>query len=217
MIDVQQSSIPTTWRAADGSAVTFTEARSAWTRAAHEVLADTATRFNNFIVNTELAELVQEESGIRTQVKWQHWLPVVLDKVAEHCHKNNEPPLSALCVRKNQTVGTGYRYILELAGLPIPDDLEMHAAAARWQCYQHYATDLPADGGLPTLPPKVAALRQQTSQDLATAEAAEAATKPKRTAASTRSVTVPKPEPVRKPVCLNCHVELPANKICYYC
>lgn len=152
MIDVQQGSVPTTWRAADGSAVTFTEARLEWTRAAHEVLADTATRFNNFIVNTELAELVQEESGIRTAVKWQHWLPVVLDKVAEHCHQNNEPPLSALCVRKNQTVGTGYRYILELAGLPIPDDLEMHAAAARWQCYQHFATDLPADGGLPTLP-----------------------------------------------------------------
>ncbi|MEV0076505.1 hypothetical protein AB0H58_08855 [Nocardia neocaledoniensis] len=217
MIDVQQGSIPTTWRAADGSAVTFTEARSAWTRAAHEVLAETATRFNNFIVNTELAELVQEESGIRTQVKWQHWLPVVLDRVAEHCHKNNEPPLSALCVRKNQTVGTGYRYILELAGLPIPDDLEMHAAAARWQCYQHYATDLPADGGLPTLTPKVAALRQQTTQALATAEAAEAATKPKRTSASSPRVTVPKPEPVRKPVCLNCHVELPANKICYYC
>ncbi|MFD3426535.1 hypothetical protein ACFWVM_24155 [Nocardia fluminea] len=216
MIDVQQGSVPTTWRAADGSAVTFTEARSAWTRAAHEVLADTATRFNNFIVNTELAELVQEESGIRTAVKWQHWLPVVLDKVAEHCHQNNEPPLSALCVRKNQTVGTGYRYILELAGLPIPDDLEMHAAAARWQCYQHYATDLPADGGLPTLPPKVAAIRQSTSADLATAEAAEAAVK--RPAATRRTpAAVPKPEPVRKPVCLNCHVELPANKICYYC
>ncbi|MFC4125990.1 hypothetical protein [Nocardia rhizosphaerae] len=215
MIDVQQSSIPTTWRAADGSAVTFTEARSAWTRAAHDVLAETATRFNNFIVNTELAELVQEESGIRTQVKWQHWLPVVLDRVTEHCHKNNEPPLSALCVRRNQTVSTGYRYILELAGLPIPDDLEMHAAAARWQCYQHYATDLPADGGLPTLTPKVAAVRHQTTQTLAAAEAAEA-TKPKRT--TTRQPTAaPKPEPVRKPVCLTCHVELPANKICYYC
>jgi hypothetical protein len=216
VIDVQQGSVPTTWRAADGSAVTFSEARSEWTRAAHEVLADTAAHFNNFIVNTELSELVQEESGIRTQVKWQHWLPVVLDKVAERCHKNNEPPLSALCVRKNQTVGTGYRYILELAGLPIPNDLEMHAAAARWQCYQHYATDLPADGGLPTLPPKVAAIRHNTSEDLATAEAAQVAA-PKRASRRSTSVIVPKPEPVRKPVCLNCRVELPANKICYYC
>ncbi|GGK50491.1 hypothetical protein [Nocardia camponoti] len=215
MIDVQQSSIPTTWRAADGSAVTFTEARSAWVTAAHDVLAETASQFNNFIVNTELAELVQEESGIRTQVKWQHWLPVVLDKVTEYCHANNEPPLSALCVRKNQTVGTSYRYILEVAGLPIPNDLEMHAAAARWQCYQHFATDLPADGGLPTLPPKVAAIRQSTSANMAANEEADATVK--RATSRRGSVATPKPEPVRKPVCLNCHVELPANKICYYC
>ncbi|MFF0545683.1 hypothetical protein ACWEVD_25005 [Nocardia thailandica] len=216
MIDLQQTSAPTTWRDADGAAVGFTEARAAWVEAAHELLVETAGRFNNFVVNTDLAEQIQERSGIRTRVKWQHWLSVVLDRVTERCHRDNEPPLSALCVRKNQTIGTGYRYILEVAGLPIPDDLEMHAAAARWQCYQHYATDLPADGGLPTLPPKVAAVRNRTSEQLAATEAA-AEPAPRQTATSRARVTTPKPEVVRKPVCVECYMELPASKVCYYC
>ncbi len=184
------------WRAGDGTAVPFREATVAWALAAHAELAETATGYGHFVTVNELAERVQEVSGVHTKAPTRTWMDAILRKVARRCHGAGEPPLSALCVRQNHTVGDAYKYVLELAGLPIPEDLELHAAYARWQCYQFYGAAIPADGGVPPLTPKVAAKRRMT---IATPQ------------------SEPKPEPVREALCQECFIQLPANGICYFC
>lgn len=84
--------------------------------------------------------------------------------------RRGEPHLTALCVTQNHTVGDGYRYVLECAGEPIPEDLDRHATGARLECYRRLAADIPEDGGEPTLPPRVVAARQSLSRRIAAAE-----------------------------------------------
>ncbi|WP_245745673.1 hypothetical protein [Nocardia altamirensis] len=184
------------WRAGDGAAVPLREATVAWALAAHAELAEIATGYGHFITVNELAERVQEASGVHTGAPTRTWMDAILRKIARRCHKAGEPPLIALCVRQNHTVGDAYKYMLELAGLPIPEDLELHAAYARWQCYQHYGAEMPADRGVPPLTPKVAGRRRPTTA----APQVETA-----------------PQPTRTAVCTECFTQLPASGTCYYC
>ncbi|MFC9433810.1 hypothetical protein [Nocardia sp. NPDC057030] len=193
-----RNSVPTTagaWRAGDGTAVTLREATVAWALAAHAELSEIATGYGHFITVGELAERVQEVSGVHTGAPTRAWMDAILRKIARRCHKAGEPPLTALCVRQNHTVDDTYKYVLELAGLPIPDDLELHAAYARWQCYEFYGAAMPADMAVPPLTPKVAGRR----------------------APSTTSQVEIKPQPTRPAVCAQCFIQLPANGTCEYC
>ncbi|PXX68538.1 hypothetical protein DFR70_102220 [Nocardia tenerifensis] len=167
----------------------------AWALAAHAELAEIATGYGHFITVSELAERVQEVSGVRTGAPTRTWMDAILRKIARRCHGAGEPPLTALCVRQSHTVGDAYKYVLELAGLPIPDDLELHAAYARWQCYAHYGAPMPADMAVPPLTPKVAGRR----------------------ASSTAQQVEIKPQPSRPAVCAQCFIQLPANGTCEYC
>lgn len=162
------ASTPGTWRVADGSAVGFKDAIAEWGAAAHQVLFDTATRYNAFVTYLELSERVQEITGIRTKSQMRNWIGKVLAVVVEECARRGEPPLTSLCVTQNQTVGEGYRFVLETAGEPIPDDLDHHAADARLRCYRAFSQDLPAGGGTPTLPPRVVASREAVARKNAT-------------------------------------------------
>ncbi|CDZ92564.1 hypothetical protein QLG13_10325 [Rhodococcus aetherivorans] len=155
---------PGTWRISDGSRVAFADARAAWAVAAQGILERTARRYNGFITYMDLAEQVQEEAGIRTRIQMRNWIGKVLGVVVDECARRGEPPLTALCVKQDHTVGDGYRYVLETASEPIPDDLDHHAAWARLECYRAYADNLPADGGEPTLTPKVAATRSAAAR-----------------------------------------------------
>lgn len=184
---------PGTWRVADGSAVPFRDAIAEWGTIAHDVLMETATRYNDFVTYMELAERVQEISGIRTKSQMRNWIGKVLAVVVEECARRGEPPLTSLCVTQNQTVGDGYRFVLETAGEPIPDDLDRHAAEARLRCYRAYSTDLPSNGGTPTLPPRVTASRE----------------------AEARKAAAARPEKVE--LCPEHHTVLPRSGRCDYC
>ncbi|MBF6179554.1 hypothetical protein [Nocardia otitidiscaviarum] len=174
--------------------MSFRDASVAWALAAHEVLVETASEYGHFVTVNELAERVQEMSGVHTSAPTRTWMDAILRKVTRRCHAAGEPPLAALCVRQNHKVGDHYKYILEVAGLPIPTDLELHAAYARWQCYAAHG-EVPADGGIPPLTPKVAASRN----------------------ASVRKAE-PKPaEEARVAVCDSCFTQLPASGVCFYC
>ncbi|MEV6430892.1 hypothetical protein [Nocardia sp. NPDC051463] len=183
------------WRAGDGAAVPLREATMAWMLAAHAELSEIATGYGHFITVAELAERVQEASGVYTEAPTRTWMDAILRKIARRCHNAGEPPLTALCVRQNHTVGETYKYVLELAGLPIPNDLELHAAYARWQCYLHHGAEMPADQGVPPLTPKVASHR--SARAVGQAEV--------------------KPQPTRAAVCAQCFIELPASGTCQYC
>ena len=192
-VEPAPATTPGTWRVSDGSAVSFRDAIAEWGRVAHDVLVETATRYNDFVTYKELAENVQEVSGIRTKSQMRNWIGRVLGVVVEECARRGEPPLTALCVTQNQTVGDGYRFVLETAGEPIPDDLDHHAAEARLRCYRAFSTDLPSDGGTPTLPPQVTASREVAARKAAAA----------------------RPEKIE--LCPEHHTALPRSGHCDYC
>jgi hypothetical protein len=134
---------------------------AAWTQAARDALITVAGCYHDFITYTQLAEVVQAQSGIRTRSMLPNWIGKVLGAVAEDCHRRGEPPLSALCVRADQTVGEGYAYVSQLAGEDPPKDLDQHAAEGRLLCYRHFGAEVPRDGGTVALPPKVAEARRR--------------------------------------------------------
>ncbi|MGW4368178.1 hypothetical protein ACWEKT_21300 [Nocardia takedensis] len=192
----------------------FREATVAWALAAHAELSETATGYGHFITVNELAERVQQTSGVCTETPTRMWMDAILRKVARRCHNAGEPPLTALCVRQNQTVGDAYRYVLELAGLPIPDDLELHAAYARWQCYQHFGAGMPADIGIPPLTPKVAARRRMSAP---AAERVEHRAAPEQGGAEPEAVEPEAEAQARQRMCGECFIQLPASGVCHYC
>lgn len=152
---------PGTWKVADGSHVPFDEAKAAWAIAAYDALVEVAGHYHRFITYKELAELVQNTTGIRSRSQMRNWIGAVLGKVVDRCHQEQLPSLTALCVRQDQTVGEGYRYVLQVAGIEIPDDLDQHAAQARLACYRHFGATIPEGGGVAALPPDVMAARKK--------------------------------------------------------
>jgi hypothetical protein len=183
------------WRTIDGETVSFRDASVAWALAAHEVLIETASNYGHFVTIEELAQRVQEMSGVRTSAPTRTWMDAMLRKVARRCHGAGEPPLTALCVRANHAVTDSYKYVLELAALPVPDDLEVHAAYARWQCYATHGTDVPA--GIPPLTPKVAARRAGNTAKVRT--------------------EAPVVAQSRMQLCEECFIQLPASGVCGFC
>lgn len=190
MIGKEANQGPGTWRVSDGSAIAFALAKQAWTIAARDVLIRTARRYHGYITYGELAEEIQQITGIRTRSQMRNWIGAVLGRVADECLRCGEPPLTALCVRQDETVGDGYAYVLEIAGEAIPDDLDMHAAEARLRCYRYFGAQLPEDGGRPALTTKVAATRHRKAS---------------------------KPEQRRPAICPHCRLQLPASGRCDNC
>ena len=180
---------PGIYREADDSRVAQAEALCAWTPIALEELIATARTYDAVITYKELALRVQDASGIRTRVLITNWIGTLLEQVAILAKERAEPPLTALCVRHDGTIGDGYlRAPKSVADQP-GADIEMYAAEHRLLCYQKYAKDLPADGGSPRL--TLAVERRRRAQKAVSA-----------------------PEPV---TCPNCFVTLPTTTVCDYC
>lgn len=177
---------PGTYRASDNSPVDFREAVSAWTAAALPVLEGVARRYRATITYQELADEVQEATGIRTRVLMMNWIGQVLGGASLEAHRRGQPMLSALCVHADGTVGHGYA---ENYGGTTPADLEMHAAEERLRCYRYFGADLPPDGGTSALTPQVAARRTWLAGQ-ARSHAAE------------------------RPSCPRCHLTLPTSGVC---
>ncbi|MBO1419709.1 hypothetical protein J0670_34535 [Streptomyces sp. FH025] len=179
----------------DGSAVSAGQAQIVWTRAAYPALTDVARRYHAVITYGELAEQVQQASGVRTRIDQRHWIGKVLALVVREAHRRGDPPLTALVVHAaDGKVGAGYQDVLAVAGQPpLADEMdrEQHAAAARLACYRHFGADLPADGGIPALAPR---LRASVARKAAAA-------------------TVARPPAI----CPTCFLELPATRVCDSC
>ncbi|MGC8474019.1 MAG: hypothetical protein ACP5PW_06385 [Candidatus Dormibacteria bacterium] len=140
---------------------------------------------------SELAEEVQEKTGVRTRMLMHYWIGEVLGRVSHDCRAKGEPLLSALCVDAGGSVGPCYgALIAELEGMA-PSDADDHAAEERLYCYRHFGATLPPDGGRPALTPQMLARRRRE----------------RRTGGG--------PRPPR--MCPNCHLALPAKGICDLC
>lgn len=189
-MEISEEKLPGTYRVEDLSPVSFSVARKAWAELAYEELRDVANRYHAVTTYKELAETVQERSGIRTRVLLTNWIGKLLEDVAKIAKAAGEPPLTALCVRQDGTIGPGYALAPKSVETEPGDDIELYAAEHRLLCYQRYAADLPEDGGTPALTRAVQLRRQQK-------RSADAA-------------------PVVK-VCDNCFTALPATGACDYC
>ncbi|MFD5462908.1 hypothetical protein ACFWIQ_08765 [Kitasatospora sp. NPDC127059] len=192
------------WRDSDGTPVAVSQAHIVWTRAAYPALVDVARRYHAVITYADLAEAVQQASGVRTSINQRHWIGKVLALVVREAHRRGDPPLTALVVHATDgMVGAGYQDVLAVAGQPpILDEMdrEQHAAAARLACYRHFGADLPADGGIPALAPR---LKTAVTRKKAAATTGAAAT----------TATAPRPPAI----CPNCFLELPATRVCDSC
>lgn len=206
------------WREPSGTPTSEAIALEAWVQEAYDVLGAVAFEYHGVITTTDLAERVQEASGIRTSRPETAWLAKVLLPVAHLCRRNGEPPLTALVVDPHtRWVGEGYDDVLRADDrLPIlePVKREMHASAARLECYR-WAGSAPAGGGEPAPVPEPPGRRARAARPTGTGGAArapraKAAPKPvvpPRIAASDRPVTV----------CPRCNMSVPATGLCDNC
>lgn len=181
--------LPGTYRVADGSRVEFADALAAWVPIAYDELLATARKYHAYVTYGKLGERVQELSGIRTKMQLRNWIGKVLGQVAMRANVNGEPPLTSLCVRRDETIGRGYADAPKSVTDTPGEDIEHYAAQHRLLCYQKYATDLPADGGHPALTKAEAHRRARRAPQ----------------------------EPARPAVCPVHHTVLPASGICDDC
>jgi hypothetical protein len=167
-------------------------ARAAWAESAREVLLDAASQYRAVVTYKELSTHVQYRTGIRTKQLTHYWIGDVLGRVSGDCSRRGEPLLSSLCVNADGSVGDGYSLAVTTVYGEAPTDGDAHAALERLECYRHFqAAGLPADGGSPTLVPKLAAARER----------------------------VRKANLLEKPVvkCPKCNLQVPSSGICDYC
>lgn len=206
------------WRQPSGTPTSEAIALEAWVQETYDLLGTVAFDYHGTITTAELAERVQESSGIRTSRHESAWLPKVLLPVAHLCRRNGEPPLTALVVDPHtRWVGEAYDDVLRVDDrLPIlePVKREMHASAARLECYR-WAGSAPAGGGEPApvpepvgrkrapRPPGAAPRTPRAPRAAAPAKPAA----PPRIAASDRPVTV----------CPRCFMAIPATGLCDNC
>jgi hypothetical protein len=159
----------------DAAEVGADVAHAAWVSAARPVLLESARSYRSVVSHKELAEAVQEHSGIHTQQRVHYWIEDVLATVGRESAARGEPLLSAHCVNREGSVGRAYAaLVLELTGEE-PADPDDHAARERLACHRYFeAPDLPDDGGFAALVPQLANARARVRK-------AEVAARPVRT------------------------------------
>ncbi|WP_205353018.1 hypothetical protein [Janibacter anophelis] len=178
------------WR--EASDVGSQAARDAWATAARPVLLDVARRYHAVITYTELADEVQRLTGIRSKQRLQHWIGAVLERVAMASKERSEPNLSSLVVDSTGSVGSGYAGAVHTLTGEAPEDNDTHAAHERLACHRYFeAPDLPTDGGVPALSPKLARRHERA-----------------------RAKATPPPAPR---LCPSCFLALPASGQCDNC
>ncbi|MGY1842058.1 hypothetical protein [Modestobacter sp. SYSU DS0875] len=175
----------------DSGALAGDDRISVWSRMAREKLIDTARSYHAVITYSELAEHVQDASGVHTNQLMRYWIGGVLFRVAEDCAQRGEPMLSALCVTQGGAVGGGYVEAIDTVYGYRPELPDDHAAEQRLLCYRYFGADVPPDGGVPAVTPQVQARRDK----------ARSARQPAR----------------RGGVCPSCHMETPLSGICGHC
>jgi hypothetical protein len=165
---------------ANGSYVSNADALTAWTPIAHDALRVTAETYHALLPADDLAAQVQEFSGVATDQPAGFWIRKLLERVALEAQRRDEPPLAALCV------------------LDSDDD---EAAMERLLCYRAYATDLPADGGVPARAPRTTLTVRR---------------EPRARAAAPR-VREPAVAALREVTCTNCFMIVAVRETCSSC
>lgn len=184
-------------------------AHETWALAATQVLEQVASAYHAVVTINELGDAIQQRSRIRTRQPPRQFLGDVLFRVTTSCVERRQPNLSALCVTETGLMPDWYAdTVLHLRGVQLADAAQA-AAEERLDCYREFAADLPADGGVPALPP-----RPERPHRVAIPRAA-----------GVRAVREPRVTTPRKPaatdvmpkICPTCFMALPASGRCDNC
>lgn len=173
-----------------------------WGDAAHLILTRTARTYAATLQPRELGVLVQEETGLRTNIPSRHWINRVLLLVVLQCRDLGEPPLTSLVVGRDGTVGPAYEAVFQIHGLPVPGSAEARehqAAEMRLECYRWAGADIP---------------ERTTGASLRRTPSPRTPRPPTVRVPTTR---VRKPEPPPAQLCPTCFMELPVTGQCDNC
>ena len=190
-----------------------------WSRAAVDLLTETATEYDRVLTTNEFADEVQRRAGAWANVTSKTWVRKVLGVVTLKCVKEGWPHLASLVVRPSDgKPGPWYFDVLAETGPGSAQDESHHAARQRLDCYEHFGADVP-DGADPTLDPL---RRRRTVRHLDAKPAPTRSTKTKATPpARTRPAAARKPqapsEERRGKVCPTCFMEMPLSGVCANC
>jgi len=187
------------WHEPDGQPTSESNALADWVPRAHLLLTDLAGTYHGVLREHELAEQLQEQSGIHTTRPHAKWMEKVLTPVATLCEHAGEPPLTSLVVT------------------PETDDLP--AARLRLECYR-WAGSAPADGGEPQ-PLRVATTRAPRARAGAgsTGGTGSTGTRAPRTPREPKPVAPKRVAKTDRPitVCPTCYMAIPATGVCDNC
>lgn len=185
-----------------------------WSRAAIDVLLETATGYDGVLTTSEFAHAVQERAGAWANVTSQTWIRKVLKVVTLKCEKEGWPYLASLVVRPSDgRPGPWYMDVLAITGPGASTDERTHAAIQRLECYKYFEADVPLEAV-----PNVEALRSRRTVVRIAPQG-----RPARTRRGAPAPRVPKAPPAPKaapapaPVCPTCFMELPRTGVCLEC
>ena len=196
-MDADAPVVPGSYRS-DGTLVEFADAKYEWARAGYAVLVEVARRPEGHITYQDIADAIQDSTGIQTRVPMHDWIGTPLALVAEMCVRNGEPQLTALVVSSGTLdVGDGYGDTFALAGQPLPKNIQRAAAETRIECYDYFGRREPRGWDRTRLTGRTATKRR-------------AAPKP-------RPKAVARPEPVAPKICPTCNLQLLPSGVCGNC
>ena len=92
----------------DGEVLSQAEAEREWIPIGREILIAVARRQDLTISYSDFASMIQNESGVRTTKPLPQWIGWVLDLIGLECASSGEPLLSALCIRRDGSIGPGF-------------------------------------------------------------------------------------------------------------
>lgn len=184
-----------------------------WSRAALDLLLETATEYNRVLTTNEFADEVQRRAGAWANVTSKTWVRRVLAVVTLKCVKEGWPHLASLVVRPSDgKPGPWYFDVLAETGPGEARDEVHHAAHQRLECYRRFDEDLPLEAEV-TLDPL--RLRRQVHHLDATPKRATRARKAP--AAPAKPARATPPAERRGQVCPECFMEMPVSGPCQNC
>ena len=174
---------------ATGARLSRDQAVAAFAPHAVEELLAVAGTYTATVAYSQLATRLSDRAGIDVRGLLNQWIGYVLGEVADQSATQGWPLLSALAVDRFGRVGGGYAVAVARREGSAPDDVDLHAATERLECYRTFgAATLPLNGGQAQLEPRVAKARLRAH----------------------RKVTHSEPAPL----CSLCHERLPRTGIC---
>ncbi|WP_010202154.1 hypothetical protein [Salinibacterium sp. PAMC 21357] len=137
----------------DGRSMSNSEAFKVWGPVARQTLIEAASTFGGWITYTELADAIQNRTGVIAKQQLNYWIGGLLEEVSEDAARDGEPRLTSLCLHADESIGDGYPWSRGIADESVREEI---AAQDRLECYRRYASNFPAQGAVPALPSKVA-------------------------------------------------------------